>query len=242
MTRRALLGVTLAAALLVGLGAVVVRLVTDRFLLREACVATVGGAQARIGIEEAEQASTIAAAAVRRGLSVRATTTALATSLQQHEPEARALATALMGRSPAAFTCRVRPDSPGRETPGRRGLTPRAAGVLNAVETAFGTQRAGGFDPAGVTTGHIRGSAHYSGRAVDLFHRPVTAVNRRAGWASAQWLVANAERLDVATVIYDGKIWTARRSVQGWREYTPPNGNTANPTLMHRDHVHLDVR
>ena len=85
------------------------------------------------------------------------------------------------------------------------------------------------------------GSAHYTGRAVDVFYRPVNATNRRAGWATAQWIVANAERLEIATVIYDGRIWTARRSGQGWREYTPPNGSTANPTLMHRDHVHLDV-
>lgn len=249
-------------------------------------MATVGDAQARLGVEQAEQASTIAAAALRRGLPVHAVTIALATALQEsdlrnlgqvdafydaliavdgyqtmgvaeaaqatqgegpkpyaeHEAAARTLATALMGRSPAAFTCSVRPDSLDREAPGRRGLTPRAAKTLSAVETAFGGQRVGGFDPAGVTSGHMRGSAHYSGRAVDLFHRPVSAANRRAGWASAQWLVANAERLEVATVIYDGKIWTARRSALGWRDYTPPNGNTSNPTLMHRDHVHFDVR
>jgi hypothetical protein len=45
----------------------------------------------------------------------------------------------------------------------------------------------------------------------------------------------------VATVIYDAKIWTARRSAEGWRPYTHPSGDTANPTLQHLDHIHVDV-
>ncbi len=160
---------------------------------------------------------------------------------RKHESRARVLASALMGYSQAAFTCSLRGGSPEREVAGSKGLTPRAAAALAAAESAFGNQSAGGFDPDGVSAGHMEGSAHYTGRAVDLFYRPANETNRRMGWASAQWLVANADRLDLATVIYDGKIWTARRSGQGWREYTPPNGNTSNATLMHRDHVHLDV-
>jgi hypothetical protein len=93
-----------------------------------------------------------------------------------------------------------------------------------------------------VTSGHTEDSAHYAGRAIDVFYRPVGQAERRDGWATAQWLVANAEHLHIATVIYDGRIWTARRSVQGWRDYTPPGGATEDATLMHRDHVHVDVR
>ena len=63
------------------------------------------------------------------------------------------------------------------------------------------------------------GSAHYEGRAVDVFFRPVTKRNRAKGWATAQYLVAHADRLKVNTVIFDGWIWTHRRSFQGWREY-----------------------
>jgi hypothetical protein len=57
----------------------------------------------------------------------------------------------------------------------------------------------------------------------------------------AHWLVINADRLGIATVIYDDQIWTARRSAGGWRSYTHPSGNTSDPTLRHLDHVHVDV-
>ena len=49
------------------------------------------------------------------------------------------------------------------------------------------------------------------------------------------------ERLHVATVIFDRRVWTARRSVEGWRDYRHPSGDTENPVLMHEDHVHVDV-
>ncbi len=127
------------------------------------------------------------------------------------------------------------------EREGRDGLTPRAAGLRKEVERTFGRQRLGGFAPRGVSTGHVSGSAHYDGRALDVFFRPVNAANKRTGWAMAHYLFAHAHRLHVATVIYDGRIWTARRSVAGWRDYRHPSGRRDNPVLMHRDHVHVDV-
>jgi hypothetical protein len=158
-----------------------------------------------------------------------------------HEPQARALASALMGHSAAAFSCSVRPASYDPQRPGGSGLTPRAAAVLRELEEAFGAQRTGGYAPNGVRAGHIDGSAHYEGRAIDVFFRPVSARQRQRGWAVAQWLVAQSDRLGVATVIYDNRIWTARRSGQGWRAYQPPGGPTEDPTLRHEDHVHVDV-
>ena len=160
----------------------------------------------------------------------------------KHETRARALASSLMGYSKAAFTCAIRPDSVPDESPDAKGLTQRAETALSAVQDAFGPQETGGYAPGGVSDGHMENSAHYQGRAIDFFYKPVNATQRRDGWATAQYLVANAEHLDVATVIYDGRIWTAKRSVQGWRDYTPPGGPTDDATLMHRDHVHLDVR
>jgi hypothetical protein len=90
----------------------------------------------------------------------------------------------------------------------------------------------------------MRGSAHYEGRAVDVFFRPVNGRSRTRGWALAQYAVAHAERLSVETVIYDGRIWTSRRAAQGWRAYSPDtSGRTAKVAgiLEHRDHVHVDV-
>ncbi len=109
---------------------------------------------------------------------------------------------------------------------------------------AFGPLALGGYAPGGVTTGHMPGSAHYEGRAVDVFYRPITPRQKTRGWAVAQYLVANAERLDVRTVIYDARIWTAWRAGEGWREYdvdTSGRSRQVAGVLLHRDHVHVDV-
>ncbi|MFW6034167.1 MAG: hypothetical protein ACOC9R_03445 [bacterium] len=160
----------------------------------------------------------------------------------QHEEDARTLASALSGYSRAALSCTLPPAAAADEDPGDDGLTPRARTVLDELQAAFGELEAGGFDPDGIDSGHVAGSAHYSGQAIDLFFRPHDdGEQRRTGWVVAHWLVVNAERLGVATVIYDDRIWTARRSDEGWREYVHPSGDTTNPTLRHLDHVHVDV-
>ena len=88
----------------------------------------------------------------------------------------------------------------------------------------------------------MAGSAHYEGRAVDIFVRPISRANKIRGWAIAQYLVAQADRLDIKTVIFDGRIWTAgRRSDDGWRVYDPPERSGDRAILEHRDHVHVDV-
>ncbi len=158
-----------------------------------------------------------------------------------HEAYGRAIASALTGNSPGAFTCVV---DPADETPaalGENGLTAAAEAVRVDVRRAFGRLPTGGYAPEGVSTGHSAGSKHYEGRAVDIFFRPVTAESKKQGWALAQYLVANAKRLGVATVIYDAKIWTARRAPQGWRDYSPPARGGDRAVLEHRDHVHVDV-
>jgi hypothetical protein len=166
---------------------------------------------------------------------------------EQHASGARALASALTGWSPGAFSCVVDPDGDlAFETIRADGLTPRAARVRRALEAAYGDLSLGGFAPGGVTTGHMRGSAHYEGRAIDVFVRPVTAENRRRGWSMAHFLVAHATALHVDHVIFDGRIWSAgRHSEEGWRPYRPRSAEGADAAtravLLHRDHVHVDV-
>ena len=53
--------------------------------------------------------------------------------------------------------------------------------------------------------------------------------------------MANAELLGIRTVIYRDRIWTARRSIQGWREYRFRGPDPDNPINRHLDHVHVDV-
>ncbi len=160
-----------------------------------------------------------------------------------HEADARVLASALTGNSPQTFSCTVDGDVPAeRDRLDDAGLTRRAAAVRRDVEAAFGELALGGFAPGGVRTGHIAGSAHYEGRAVDIFVRPVNAGNRKRGWAIAQYLAAQADRLGVRTLIFDGRIWTAGfRSDAGWRDYRAPDGPGDRAILEHRDHVHVDV-
>ncbi|MGH1562043.1 hypothetical protein [Mumia sp. DW29H23] len=158
-----------------------------------------------------------------------------------HEAYGRALASALTGNSPGAFTCTLKAPGEGDATPGANGLTPPAEAVRVAVREGFGRLPTGGYAADGVSTGHSEGSKHYEGKAVDVFFRPVTDESRRQGWAVAQYLVANAHRLGIATVIFDAKIWTARRSPQGWRDYTVPDRSGDRAILEHRDHVHVDV-
>ena len=65
----------------------------------------------------------------------------------QHEPDARALASALTGYSPAAFSCEVDEPVASGQQPGPGGLTADAAAVRGQVRKAFGPLPDGGFAP-----------------------------------------------------------------------------------------------
>jgi hypothetical protein len=160
-----------------------------------------------------------------------------------HEKDARTLASALTGNSARAFSCRIggEPDEESDDLAGS-GLTARAEEVRLTLVDLFGDQPLGGFAPDGVSTGHMEGSAHYEGRAIDVFVRPVNPTNRVRGWAIAHYLVSQAARLGLRTVIFDDRIWTSgRRSDDGWRDYDPPERSGDPAILEHRDHVHVDV-
>ena len=221
-----------------------------------AASASVGGVVVDLSTEQAENATTIVAVGVRRGLPARAASIALATAYQEsklrnldhgdrdslglfqqrpsqgwgtaaqiqdpyyavnrfydalvkvdgyqtmriteaaqevqrsgfpeayedHAADGRALASALTGYSRARFSCVV--DDPGSASPealDRNGLTPRADRVRRDLRKAFGPLPLGGYAPGGVSTGHMKGSAHYEGRAIDVFVRPISAANKRTG-------------------------------------------------------------
>jgi hypothetical protein len=106
-----------------------------------------------------------------------------------YENDARALASAMTGYSPAAFWCHVSTPS-GVPAPAAQ----RATALRRALLPAFGAT------PVQVA----------SGSALDV---PVSSAAR--GWALAAYLVAHAPRLGVASVAYRGHSWSAGDN-SGW--------------------------
>jgi hypothetical protein len=163
-----------------------------------------------------------------------------------HEKDGRTIASDMAGYSPAKFSCTTDSEDLSAQEMTASGLTPRAETVRRDMTKAFGDLSLGGFEPGGVESGHMSGSAHYEGRAIDVFFRPISTENTRKGWVLAHYLVANADRLHIKHVIFDGRIWTGGdRSEDGWRSYSPnltgDESAQAKDVLLHRDHVHVDV-
>lgn len=93
----------------------------------------------------------------------------------------------------------------------------RAAAV--EIEQKFGISNIGGF----AASGHIPGSDHYTGHALDV-------MTTTQGQQVADWAVANAKRLAVKYVIWNRHIYNIGSS-SGWVAYTG--------TSPHTDHVHI---
>jgi hypothetical protein len=93
-----------------------------------------------------------------------------------HEPAARALASALTGESPHAFSCRLSSVDAGRP-----------AVVRDEVTGVFG-----GLVATPVVTGRTL---------------TVGVRDRTTGWALAQYLVGQAQRLGIRRVTYGGQTW-----------------------------------
>ena len=159
---------------------------------------------------------------------------------------AREVAAGLTGvRQQSRLVCAYARTSVEPQKPGPSGLVPRARQLRAAWTEAFGPLPAGGFARGGVRSGHVDGSAHYEGRAIDVFFRPLgDREQHRRGWVFAQWLVAHAPEHHVLSVIYDDRIWTSWAACAGWRDYVHPGAsftNRGNSILRHREHVHVAV-
>jgi hypothetical protein len=115
----------------------------------------------------------------------------------QHEPEARVLASALSGYSSAALTCTLRDRPPA----GGRGLRGLRSALKNEQATATQSPSTAG-----------------SGLRLTPTPRRSTADSDALTWSLAQWSVGMADRLGVARVYADGRMWRRAAPDDGWQE------------------------
>ncbi|MGN6576437.1 MAG: SH3 domain-containing protein [Nocardioides sp.] len=103
------------------------------------------------------------------------------------------------------------------------GVVPQAMVVFHEVCSHF---------PSITTYGGWRGDGeHIDGHAIDVM------VSGDMGWQVANYLRANAARLNLYDVIFSQRIFTQERAGEGWR-FMPDRGST---TANHYDHVHVAV-
>jgi hypothetical protein len=127
---------------------------------------------------------------------------------EAHAEDARALASALTGYSPGGrFSCVVHADSAHHGT---------ATRVTRSVTRAYGelaTSRTGVRQDLAVTVG--RSPSGY-----------------RLGWSVAQFLVAQAKRLHITDVRFDGRHWSSgSASADGWVRTGAPSRTRINVSL-----------
>lgn len=160
------------------------------------------------------------------------------------DPEAPASAAGPGGSIDHAAAAAASDDAGGCTLPDPTGtggcVTSRTAHLVAQLRAAFGDLPMWCWD---LRPGNPR-SDHPHGRACDITFGAIgrfpTPAERAEGWAVANWLVANADPLEIAYVIWDGRIWSAR---SGWRTYTGGGiYNRAHPTGGHFDHAHVSVK
>lgn len=125
--------------------------------------------------------------------------------------------------------------------------TATVVAMREAVVDCFGAPYGGGcYRPQ-------NSGEHPLGRACDFMtvadaERNATGEDREWGLAMAEWLMVNAEDLDVLYVIWWDRIWNVNRDEPGpwdeWRDYTQcssPDGPTPDAGHCHTNHVHVSV-
>lgn len=117
------------------------------------------------------------------------------------------------------------------------GLQPMAKKGLQSIAAAFPQLKSFG----GRANRPISGSDHPRGLAVDFMIPGWSTPDGKAlGWRVANYARANAQALGVKYIIFDAKKWNPEVNTE-WRPYTHAFGNS-NPTLAHRDHVHVSFK
>lgn len=120
-------------------------------------------------------------------------------------------------------------------------ITPRMKNLLDEAEKAGFGNPAKGIGCWRPTDTYMRW--HPKGNACDYMYaagKPATGKNLEEGNRFAQWLIDNADRLELFYIIWQGKMWERPRGT--WKVYNGYGGNALkNPTTGHFDHVHVNV-
>jgi len=160
------------------------------------CTVRADGRTVDLDRRQAERAATWSTTSSGGRSAARLDASALARDLAISATDARAVVAAFTGRVPAAVTCR-HGGAATSETDrlDSHGLTPRAEAVREDLRARFPGVPLGGFAPGGVHTGHMPGSAHYEGRAIDAFVRPVNP--QQGAWLGARGVLRRERRSTV---------------------------------------------
>ncbi|MFD0329073.1 hypothetical protein ACFQZC_15015 [Streptacidiphilus monticola] len=131
----------------------------------------------------------------------------------QHEPDATVLSGALSGRVASGLDCTV--DGVGTAT---------GTGELTAAVTKEFGKVAAPTVVAAAPSADAASPGASGRRVVDVALRG--ARQTQHGWAVAEWAVAHAKSLHLASVGYAGQVWRASASDKGWQADpgTPANG------------------
>jgi hypothetical protein len=118
-----------------------------------------------------------------------------------HEADARVLASALSGNSPAAFTCVFSPLHAAGEPAGASGLTPRGDSVATAAQRELG---------ASVTATGARGTS------LELTLGSGSGQAKVDAWAIAQWALARGGSLPVVAISTPDRSWSRTDRPDQW--------------------------
>ncbi|WP_432488025.1 hypothetical protein [Kineococcus sp. SYSU DK018] len=118
-----------------------------------------------------------------------------------HEDEARLIASALTGYTPAGFTCRLRRVGADAQIGSDEEASPGAQRLGEAMATEVVRQ-----EPR-VVPGTFGAALEYALEGEDA---------QRLAWAAAGWAVASAAGYDVVEVSVQGHRWDRERSGRGW--------------------------
>ncbi len=121
-------------------------------------------------------------------------------------------------------------------------VTPAVAWLLVQVEQTFGTLPTSCWDEHAWNPT----SDHPKGKACDVTFGELgtfpSAAEVERGWTLAHWLEANAAALRVRYLIWQGRVWRAARSGDGWLPYSGGGVyDPQDPTGGHYDHVHIST-